>query len=63
MSGSHVIMKNNKCVLIKREKTVIYLNKYKATSPVIKRTQFPLVLSWAWTVQMVHLTFRKINVF
>ena len=47
MSGSYVIMKNNKCAPIKREKTVIYLNKYKATSPVIKRTQFPLVLSWA----------------
>ena len=36
MSGSDVIVKNNKWVPIKR--TSIYLNKYKTTSPAIKKT-------------------------
>ena len=36
MSGSDVIVKSNKWVPIK--KTSIYLNKYKTTSPAIKKT-------------------------
>ena len=44
-SGSDIITKNNKWVPIEREETYIYLNKNKATSPAIKRTQFPLALS------------------
>ena len=44
IGGSDIIAKNNKWVPIKREETYIYLNKYKTTSPAIKRTQFPLVL-------------------
>ena len=47
MSGSDVIAKNNKWV---PQECFIYLSKYKSTSPAIKRTQFPLVLSWACTV-------------
>ena len=54
MSGSDVIAKNNKWVPVKREETSIYLSKYKSTLPTIKRTQFPLVLSWTCTVHKVH---------
>ena len=45
MSESDGIAKNDKWIPVKREKTSIYLSKYKSASPVIKRTQFPLVLS------------------
>ena len=45
MSGSDINAKNTKWVPIKRDKTSIYLNKYKTTSPANKRTQIPVVLS------------------
>ena len=54
MSGSDIVAKINKWVPIKREETSIYLNKYKTTSSAIKRTQFPVVLSWACTVPKVQ---------
>ena len=38
ISGSDTIVKNNKCVLLKREETSIYLSKYKSISREIKRT-------------------------
>ena len=44
LSGSDIIARNNKWFPIKREETHIYLNKYKTTSPAIKRTRFPLAL-------------------
>ena len=47
MSGSDIIAKNNKWVLIKIEEISIFLKKYKRKSPAIKRAQFPVVLSWA----------------
>ena len=50
MSGGDIIAKNNKWVPNKKEETYIYLNKYKITTPAIKRTEFPLELSWACTV-------------
>ena len=50
MSGSDINGKNTKWVPIKRDKTSIYLNKYKTTSPANKRTQIPVVLSQACTV-------------
>ena len=45
ISGTDVIARNNKWVPVKRDETSIYLSKYKSTSPAIKRTQIPLVLS------------------
>ena len=50
MSGSDIIAKNNKWVLIKIEEISIFLKKYKRKSPAIKRAQFPVVLSWACAV-------------
>ena len=40
MSGSDVIAKNNKWVLIKREETSIYLSKYKSTYQQSKELNF-----------------------
>ena len=50
ISEIDVIIKNNKQAPIKREETSIYFNKYKSTSPAIKKTQFPIVISWVCTV-------------
>ena len=54
ISEIDVITKNNKQVPIKREETSIYFNKYKSTSPAIKKTQFPIVISWVCTVHKVQ---------
>ena len=54
MRGSDIISENNKWVPVKREETSICLTKYKSTPPVIKRTKFILVLSWACTVHKVQ---------
>ena len=36
------------------KETHIYINKYKTTTPAIKRTQLPLDLSWTCTVDKVQ---------
>lgn len=41
-------------VPIERVTTEIKTNEKKLSSPVIKRTQFPLMLSWACTVHKVQ---------
>ena len=53
MSGGDIIAKNNKWVPIKKD-SYIYLNKYKITSPAIKKTQFPLELSLACKIQKMQ---------
>ena len=52
--GTNVFAKNNKCVPIERVETKIKIRPGKISSPEIKRTQFPLMLSWAYTVHKVQ---------
>ena len=49
MSGNEVITKSNNWVPIKREETSIYPNKYKTTSPAIKKAKLLVVLPWVCT--------------
>ena len=53
-SGVDIIAKNNKWVPIKKVDSYIYLNKYKITTPAIKKRQFPLELSLACKIQKMQ---------
>ena len=50
MNSDH-FAKTNKCVPIEKSETSINLQRNRPLSPAIHRTQFPLMLSWACTVQ------------
>ena len=54
INGNDIIAKYNRWVSIAREEVSIYLSKSKTTSPIFKKKQLTLKLSWAYTVPKVQ---------
>ena len=50
--GLDIFVRSNKCVPIERVETKIKIRQTKLSSPEIKRTQLPLMLSWACTFKV-----------
>ena len=52
--NSDALARQNLCIPVEKAEASTRLRANKESSPVIKRTQFPLMLSWACTVHKVQ---------